>query len=130
MTREAGEHAEDDKKRREVVDLKNQADQLVYATENTLKEHAEKVPAEERSSIESAINNLKEVLKGDDAEAIKRAMEGVTTASQVIGKIMYEQAATQQTAEAGAPGEAPQPPADDGKKGDDDVIDAEFEVKE
>ena len=130
MTREAGEHAEDDKKRREVVDLKNQADQLVYATENTLKEHAEKVPAEERSSIESAINNLKEVLKGEDAEAIKRAMEGVTTASQVIGKIMYEQAATQQTAEAGAPGEAPPPPADDGKKGDDDVIDAEFEVKE
>jgi len=130
MTAEAGEHAEDDKKRREVVDLKNQADQLVYATENTLKEHAEKVPAEERSSIESAINNMKEVLKGDDPEAIKRAMEGVTTASQVIGKIMYEQAAAQQTAADGAPGDAPPPPADDSKKRDDDVIDAEFEVKE
>ena len=130
MTAEAGEHAEEDKKRREVVDLKNQADQLVYTTENTLKEHAEKVPADERSNIESAINNLKEVLKGEDAEAIKRATEGVTTASQVIGKIMYEQAAAQQTAQAGTPGDAAPPPADDSKKGDDDVIDAEFEVKE
>ena len=67
MTRDAEAHAEEDKKRREVVDLKNQADQLVYSTEKTLKEHGEKVSAETRGKIESAVNNLKEAVKGEDA---------------------------------------------------------------
>jgi len=136
MTKEAESHAEDDKKRRELVDLKNQADQFVYATENTLKEHGEKVPADERSNIESALNGLKEAIKQDDAEAIKRAMEAASTASQTIGKIMYEQAAQAQAAQTGAQGapdtateEAP-PAEEEKKKGDDDVIDAEFEVKD
>jgi len=134
MSKDAEQHAEDDKKRREIIDLKNQADQLVYATENVLKEHGEKVPAEERSNVESALNNLKEAAKQDDVEAIKRAMENVSTASQSLGKIMYEKVAQQQAA-AGqpAPGEpAPDEPAteNDKKKKDDDVIDAEFEVKD
>ncbi|MHC5155458.1 MAG: molecular chaperone DnaK, partial [Planctomycetota bacterium] len=71
MAQDAEAHAEEDKKRREVVDLKNQADQLVYSTEKTLKEHGEKVSAEVRGNIESAVNNLKEVAKGDDGDAIK-----------------------------------------------------------
>ena len=134
MSKDAEQHAEDDKKRREIIDLKNQADQLVYATENVLKEHGEKVPAEERSNVESALNNLKEAAKQDDAEAIKRAMENVSTASQSLGKIMYEKVAQQQAAAGqAAPGEpTPDEPAaeNDKKKKDDDVIDAEFEVKD
>ncbi|MBN1437396.1 MAG: molecular chaperone DnaK [Sedimentisphaerales bacterium] len=130
MTKEAEEHAAEDKKRREVIDLKNQADQLIYQTENVLKEHGEKVPAEERSNVESAINGLREAVKQDDGEAIKRAMESVATASQAIGKIMYEEAAKTQAASGAAPaGDAPADQAT-GKKDDDDVIDAEYEVKD
>ena len=127
MVKDAEAHAEEDKKRRALIDLKNQADQLIFSTENTMKEHGEKIPAEERGNVESAINNLKEVVKGDDQDAIQKAMENVTTASQTLGKIIYEQAAQQQAGAAGA--DAPQDaPADD--KGDDDVVDAEFEVKD
>ncbi|MBN1846758.1 MAG: Hsp70 family protein, partial [Sedimentisphaerales bacterium] len=129
MTKEAEQHAEDDKKRRYLIDQKNQADQLVYTTENVLKEHGEKVPAQERSNVESALNSLKEAAKGDDAEAIRRAMENVSTASQALGKIMYEQAAKQHQAAAAAGGTQAGAGKDDKKK-DDDVIDAEYEVKE
>ena len=128
MVKDAEVHAEEDKKRRELVDLKNQADQLIFQTENTMKEHGEKVPADERGNVESAINNLKEVVKNDDLDAIKKAMETVATASQTLGKIIYEEAAKQQAA-AGAPGAETTATSDD-NKGDDDVVDAEFEVKE
>jgi molecular chaperone DnaK len=137
MAKDAEAHAEEDKKRREVVDLKNQADQLVYSTEKTLKEHGEKVSAEVRGNIESALNNLKEAAKGDDGEAIKRNMEQLGQASQELGKILYEEAAKQQA----ATGAQPQPGTDAGqgaapeegevhRKGGDDVIDAEFESKD
>ena len=128
MTKDAEQYADQDKKRRELVDLKNQADQLIYSTENTLKEHGEKIPADERSNVESAVNNLREVLKQDDAQALTKAMENVASASQTIGKIMYEQAAQTQTQQAPAPGDAPSDAGE--KKGDDDVIDAEYEVKD
>jgi molecular chaperone DnaK len=131
MRRDAEAHAEEDKKRRATVDARNRADQLLWQTENTLKEHGDKVPADERSNIESAMNQLKEAMKGDDAEAINRSMQNLMTASQTIGKIMYEQAAKQEAA-AGAAGATPGAgggqPGD--KKKDDDVIDAEYEVKE
>ncbi|MFZ9024238.1 MAG: Hsp70 family protein, partial [Anaerohalosphaeraceae bacterium] len=137
MAQDAEAHAEEDKKRREVVDLKNQADQLVYSTEKTLKEHGEKVSGEIRGNIESALNNLKEAAKGDDGEAIKRNIEQLGEASQELGKILYEEAAKQQAAAGGET----QPGADTGqgappeegevrRKGDDDVIDAEFESKD
>jgi len=127
MTKEAESHAEEDHKRRQLVDLKNQADQLIYSTEGILKEHGDKVPAEERSKVESAINSLKEVVKQDDAEAIRRSMESLTTASQAVGKIMYEKAS--QAAPSGAAGAAGGAPEGKKKGGDDDVIDAEYEVK-
>ena len=132
MQQDAEQHADEDKKRREVIDLKNQADQLIYSTDNVLKEHGDKVPAEERSNVESALNNLKEAIKQDDPEAIRRAMENLSTASQTLGKIMYEKVAQQQAA-AGTPGAnaAGQPAPDQKKKADDDdVIDAEYEVKD
>jgi molecular chaperone DnaK len=132
MQADAESHAEEDKKRREVIDLKNQADQLIYSTEKTLKEHGEKVSAEVRGNIENAVNNLKETVKGEDAEAINKAMENVGTTAQELGKILYEEAAKQQAAQAppeGAAGQAP-PQPEEPKKGGDDVIDAEFEAKD
>jgi len=131
MTEDAQRHEEEDKKRREVIDARNQADQLVYQTEKMLKEYGDKVGPQERGNIESAMNSLKEVSKGDDVNAIKRATENLMAASQEIGKRMYEQVAKQATqgAAAGAPGAAPG--AGEEKKGKDggDVIDAEYEVK-
>jgi molecular chaperone DnaK len=138
MTQEAEANAEADKQRREVVDLKNQADQLVYSTEKTLKEHGEKVSSETRGSIESALNNLKEAVKGEQADAIKKAIENLGTTSQELGKILYEDAAKKQAASAGGTGTPPGPEAAAGvdaaqdgstKKGGDDVIDVEFEAK-
>jgi len=138
MTKEAESHAEDDKKRREVVDLKNQADQLIYSTEKTLKEHGEKVSADTRGKIENALDNLKEVAKGEDGNAIKKAIENLGNAAQELGKVLYEEAAKKQAAtagtdDAGAKGPAEQPPPPEGevrRKGGDDVIDAEFEAKD
>ena len=135
MQADAESHAEEDKKRREVIDLKNQADQLIYSTEKTLKEHGEKVSAEVRGDIENAVNNLKETVKGEDAEAIKKAMENVGTTAQELGKVLYEEAAKQQAAQQAPPqGEPATDPApeqeDTGKKVADDVIDAEFEAKD
>jgi molecular chaperone DnaK len=148
MRKEAEAHAGEDKKRRDLVDAKNQADQVAYQTEKTLKEHGEKVPAEERSKVESAVSNLREVAKGDDGGAIKKAIEAVMSASQQLGKIIYEESAKQAAAAGGAgaapggagggpggpdgsggPARGASPGADGGSKKDDDVIDAEFEVK-
>jgi molecular chaperone DnaK len=133
MTEDAQKHEADDKKRREVIDARNQADHLLYTTEKTLKEHGDKIGPQERGNIESAMNNLREVSKGEDAGGIKRAMENLMTASQEIGKKIYENVA-QQAPGQGAPEGEPsgqQPGGDQGKKGKggDDVIDAEYEVK-
>jgi len=135
MQRDAEAHSAEDKKRREVVDLKNQADQLIYSTEKTLKEHGEKVSAETRGKIESAVNNLKEAAKGEDGSAIKKAMENLSDTAQELGKVLYEEAAKKQSAGGQAPsGPGPsEPKGGEGevhRKGGDDVIDAEFEAKD
>ena len=133
MTKDAESHAEEDKKKREVVDLKNQADQLIYSTEKTLKEHGEKVSAETRGNIESAVNNLKEAIKGEDADAIKKAIENLGTTGQELGKVLYEEAAKKQAASAptGEASQSPPPPPEEAqRKKPDDVIDAEFEAKD
>jgi molecular chaperone DnaK len=132
MTKEAESHAEEDKKKREVVDLKNQADQLIYSTEKTLKEHGDKVSADARGKIENAANNLKEAVKGENADAIRKATENLGTAGQELGKILYEEAAKRQkTEDRGQKTDEPPPPEGEVKrKGGDDVIDAEFEAKD
>jgi molecular chaperone DnaK len=131
MTREAEAHSEEDKRKRQVVDLKNQADQLIYTTEKTLREHGEKVSGTVRGNIESAVNNLKEAIKGDDANAIRRAIETLGDASGELGKALYEEAAKKQGA-AGPqrPEGRPQEGEVKRKGGGDDVIDAEFEAKD
>jgi molecular chaperone DnaK len=127
MKRDAEAHAAEDKKRRETIDLKNQGENLAYQTEKALRDHGEKVGAEVRGNVESALNALRDALKNDDGDAIKKTMENLTTVSHKLAEEMYKGAA--------APGAAPAPEAStdrgttDGAKKDDDVIDAEYEVK-
>jgi molecular chaperone DnaK len=131
MKRDAEAHAAEDKKRREVIELKNQAEQLLYVTDKNLKEYGEKVSAEIRSGIESASNNLREAVKTEDADAIKKAMEALNTASMKLGEEMYKATSAPGTGDpAAARNDAPPPGADGAKKKDEDVIDAEYEVKE
>ena len=126
MKKDAEAHAAEDIKKKELIESRNRAEQLAYEIEKQLKEHGDKIPADERGKVESAISRLREVAKGDDADAIKKATETLMEASQTIGKIMYEQVAKQQAAAGGAAGAAS---AEAGAKKDDDVIDAEYEVK-
>jgi molecular chaperone DnaK len=137
MKKDAESHAAEDKEKREVIDLKNQADQLIYSTEKTLKEHGDKVSGETRGKIENAVNNLKEAIKGEDGQAIKKAMENLSTAGQELGKVLYEEAAKKQAAASAASSASADstsqehPPEGEVKrKGGDDVIDAEFEAKD
>jgi molecular chaperone DnaK len=130
MKKEAEAHAADDKKRRELVDLKNQADQMAYAMEKLLKEQGEKVSGDDRGNIESAISAVRDAVKGEDAEVIKRAMGNLEKASHKVAETMYQSAGPK-----AGPQQAPPPggekPKGEGKgKGPDDVIDAEYEVKE
>ena len=132
MKRDAESHAAEDKQRRELVDVKNRGDQLAYAAEKTLRDQGEKVPAQDRASVESAISALREALKGDNAEQINRTMQNLEQATYKIGQAMYEAAGATAGASAapgGAPGAAGQPSGEQ-KKGQDEVIDAEYEVKE
>jgi molecular chaperone DnaK len=124
MKKDAELHADEDKKRKELVEAKNQADQIVYSTEKTLKEHGDKVSAEVRGNIENALNNLKEAQKGDNKDAIQKAIEKLGEVSQELGKIMYEEAAKQQNKDAQQESSASGDKEDKG-----DVIDAEFEEK-
>jgi molecular chaperone DnaK len=124
MKRDAEMHAADDKKRREVIDLKNQGESLAYQTEKLLKDSGDKVPAGTRSEIESALNQLRENLKGEDGGAIKKAMDNLQTVSHKLAEEMYKA--------GGAPGGGEAPPeaqSDRATKKDEDVIDAEYEVK-
>lgn len=134
MVKEAESHSEEDKKRRELIETKNHADTLAYSVEKTLKDHGDKISADEKKKVEDAIAALREKLNTDDIDAIKSAMEELTKASHKISEIMYQEAArkaqeTQQSAGAGAQ----EKPADDqtaqqGKsKPDDTVVDADYE---
>ncbi len=137
MQREAEAHAAEDKKRREVIDLKNQGDSLVYQTEKALREYGEKVSAEVRGNIESSLNQLKDALKSEDGDQIKKSIENVNQQSHKLAEEMYKSSAAAGAAPGGAaPGGGPAPEAETnrgaaaGGKKDDDVIDAEYEVKE
>jgi molecular chaperone DnaK len=134
MVKEAESHATEDEAKKKLIDLRNQADQVVYTTERTLKEHGDKVDAGIRTEIEQAVNRLKDVQKSDDPGVIERALQEVAEKSQKLGEAVYKSVAAAKGVPAGGPaggptadvnvGEAPKP----GGK-DDDVIDAEYEVK-
>jgi molecular chaperone DnaK len=111
MVKDAEANAAEDKKRREAVDAKNHADALVHSTEKALAEHGSKVQESERRAIEDAVSDLKEALKGDDAEAIKAKTNTLAQASMKLGEAMYKQQAESDAAKDAAK---------------DDVVDAEF----
>jgi molecular chaperone DnaK len=127
MKKDAESHASEDKARRELIDLKNQGEQIVYATRKSLEQHGDKVGADIRSSIESAISNVEDKLKGDDKKALEAALKQLNDASIELGKVVYEASkaagATSGEGEAASGGGG-------GKKPADDVIDAEYEVKD
>ncbi|MBI1302882.1 MAG: molecular chaperone DnaK [Phycisphaera sp.] len=128
MKREAEANAAADKQRRELVDLRNQAEQVVYGTKKAMADLGDKVPASTRSAIESAISSVEERVKGDDPAAIQKSLDALNQAAQELGKISYESAKAGGAAgaTAGAAGAA----GTDGAKPKDDVIDAEYEVKD
>ena len=120
MVKEAEAHAEEDRKRRALIEARNNADALIYSTEKSLKEHGDKVAEAERKAIEDAIAALKEAVQGEDAEEIKRRTEALAQASMKLGEAMYK---AQQ--EAGGGGGEAGAEAAAGK--DEGVVDAEFE---
>ena len=120
MVKDAEEHAAEDKKRREAVESKNQAEGLIASTERAMSEHGDKVEAADKTAIEAALLALKEAVKGDDAEDIKAKTNTLAQASMKLGEAMYKA----QQAE-GAAGDAAADGA--GNKPDDNVVDADFE---
>jgi molecular chaperone DnaK len=123
MTRDAELHAEEDKKRRELVDTRNSADAMIHATEKSLKDLGDKVDAATKTNVEKEIEKVKAASGGDDIDALKSAIESLTTASHKLAELMYAQASQQQTpggdhTGGGAAGNASK---------DDDVVDADFE---
>jgi molecular chaperone DnaK len=119
MVKDAEAHAAEDKKRKAAVEAKNHAEALVHSTEKALAEHGDKVGEPERRAIETALADLKEALKGDDADAISAKMNTLGQASMKLGEAMYKQAEGQ-----AGPGEGGADASGSAKK--DDVVDAEF----
>jgi molecular chaperone DnaK len=121
MVKDAEAHADEDRKFQELVSARNQADNMIHATEKSLSELGDKVEAAERAAIESAVSDLKEALKGDDKDVIEKKTQALAEASGKLAERMYQQQGPE-----GAEG-APGAEAEGASAADDDVVDAEFE---
>ncbi len=117
MVKDAESHAEEDKKRKDEIEIRNQTDSLCYGAEQTLADLGDKVPADQKSEVEAAIADAKKALEGTDIEAIKAAGEKLTEASQKLAQIVYSNTEEQTAAGANA-----------GSAAGDDVVDADYEV--
>ena len=102
MVTDAEAHSEEDKRRRELVDARNQADQMVYSLEKLMRENKDKIPADEAKKVEAEIEKTKKALESDDVNQIKQAMEALSQASHKLTEMMYQQAAQQQQTQQGA----------------------------
>lgn len=127
LVKEAQAHTEEDKKRRELVEVRNQADSLVYSTEKNLSEHGDKIPEDEKTKITEAIAAMRTAMEGEDIEAIKSAMQSLTTASHKLAEEMYKKASTEAPTEASAESNASPSDGNGTATGDEKVVDAEFE---
>jgi molecular chaperone DnaK len=123
MRREAEEHAEEDKKKARLAEVRNKTESLCFQTEKLIKENDEKLSGSDKAPIEAAIAKAREMAKGDDVDAIQSAHDALEQAAHALSKVLYEQQAAQ------ASGGAPEGAAAGAGKGPDDTIDAEFEVK-
>ena len=121
MVKDAEAHADEDKKRKELVEARNQGEALAHSTEKSLKDYGDKVSAEDKGAIETAIAELKTALEGEDLEAIQAKTQALSEVSMKLGEAMYKAAQAEEEAGASAEG------AEDAPKADDDVVDADFE---
>jgi molecular chaperone DnaK (HSP70) len=123
MVQDAEKFAEEDKKRRESVDTKNQADSMVYQTRKQLEEFKDKLPEDVKAKVEAKVAELEEAAKGEDTAATKAAMESLQQEVMSMGQAMYSQPGAEGAAADGAEGEAKKEKKDD----DEGVVDAEFD---
>jgi molecular chaperone DnaK len=126
MKRDAESHAEEDKRKKELIDARNEADGKIYQYEKLLKDNADKIKESDKAPIQSAIEKVKSAASGEDVAAVRRAIGELDQAMQAMSQHLYSQGGP--GAAPGAPGPAGAPTGD-GKSAKDDVIDAEFEVK-
>jgi len=125
MVRDAEQYAEEDRKRREEAEIRNQADTLVYSTEKFLAENDDKVPADVKSEVQTAIADLKKAIEGNDIDAIKTASEHAAQVSQKMGTAIYQAAQAAQQAE-GSSGASDASDASSETPQDEGVVDAEI----
>jgi molecular chaperone DnaK len=122
MVKEAEAHAEEDRRRKEEIDLRNSADSLLYTVQKTLDQLGDKVPPSEKAEVTGAMDELREALKGQDINLIRQKMDALHRASFRLSQILYQQASSQAGAQSagGGPTQTPPPPGDGG------VIDADY----
>ena len=125
MIKQAKEHEEEDKKRKEEIEIRNNADSIIYTTEKTLSELGDKLPKEQKEKIENKLKEVRDVLKEKDTAKIKEKTEELTKVVQEAGASIYQQAAQQQAQEQQA-----KPKEETKKDGDEKVVDAEYKVDE
>ncbi|MCC7202630.1 MAG: molecular chaperone DnaK [Nitrospirae bacterium] len=128
MVRDAESHAEDDKKKKQLAEARNEADNMVYSVEKSLTEFGDKVSADEKTSIQAAIDKTKKALESNDVDSIKSAIQELSTVSHKLAEEMYKKASAQQAgggSEAGGHGEGAEPGSEGKPK--EDVVDADFE---
>jgi molecular chaperone DnaK len=129
MVRSAEEHSEEDKKKRELIEARNNADSLVYTTEKSLKEHADKISAADKQAVEEAVSALKSVKDGDNAAEINSRAEHVSKVWYKVAEALYKTASAggQAGPEAG-PEAGPQGPRASASEGGEEAVDADFKV--
>ena len=129
MKKDAELHADEDRKKKELIDARNNADSMIHMTTKSLQELGDKVDAATKANVEGEIEKLKKAMAGEDTAAIKSATEALTQASHKLAEMMYAQASQQQQGGAGGAGASQQQDGAAAKKGkdDDDVVDADFE---
>ena len=126
LIKDAEMHAEDDKKKKDLVEARNSADALIYSSEKSIKELGDKVDSDTKTKVEEAVAALRKAMEGEDADEIKRVSEELTQASHKLAEAMYQQA-SQNEQQAGAGAESTEQAAGDSGTADEDVVDADFE---
>ncbi|MBI4715435.1 MAG: molecular chaperone DnaK, partial [Nitrospirae bacterium] len=121
MVKDADSHAEEDRKKKELAEVRNEADNLIYSVEKSLREFGDKIAEDEKSRIQGAIDRTRKALEGSEVQAIKDAIQELSTASHKLAEEMYRKASASQES-AGTAG-----PAEEKPKGEADVVDADFE---
>ncbi len=128
MVRDADSHAEEDKKKRKLVEARNKADQVIYTTEKSLKEYGDKISEEERGKIKEAVEKLRGAMQTESAEIIEQKIEEVMTASHTLAEELYKKTTAEQPAQAQAEKPEEKPKEEEQKKDKEGAVDADYEV--